>query len=240
MNEQDFLASLLGSWSMGLNGWSILFRILLSCIMAAVIGCERSRKRHFAGLRTFIVVSLASTVAMLVDLHLLAWESEPFAAVSAATVVATAMVSGNSILFSSKSQIKGLTTSAGLWACGLIGLAVGAGLYTVTAAAFFALLCSLALLPRAERQLKDRSNHFEIHLELNSRSDLQPFMATVRKLGLRINDIELNPAYLHSGLSVYAISMTIDGEALKRCLRHSELIEALSSLEYVSYIEEMN
>ena len=240
MLEQDFLASLLGSWSVALNSWSILFRILLSGTMAAIIGCERSRKRHSAGLRTFIAVSLASTVAMLVDLHLMAMGGESMPLLSAATVVGGAMVSGNSILFSSKGQIKGLTTSAGLWTCGLIGLAVGAGLYTVTAAAFLALLCSLSLLPAAERHLKDRSNHFEVHLELNSRSDLQPFVATVRKLGMRINDIELNPAYLHSGLSVYAISMTIGGEALKTCHRHSQLIEALASLNYVSYIEEMN
>jgi putative Mg2+ transporter-C (MgtC) family protein len=239
MYETDFLASLLGEWPAELNVYSILFRVLLSVIIAAVIGCERSRKHHSAGLRTFIVVSLASTVAMLIDQYLIFTGSVSFAAVSAATVVGAAMVSGNSILFSSKGQIKGLTTSAGLWACELIGLAVGAGLYTVTAVAFLTLLCSLSLLPAAEKWLKDRSNHFEIHLELNSRSDLQPFVSTVRKLGMRINDIELNPAYLQSGLSVYAVSLSIVGDASVQCRRHSQLIEALASLDYVSYIEEM-
>lgn len=234
----DWIAGILGNWSSGLGPGAVVFRILLSVCMAAVVGCERSRKRHSAGLRTFMVVSLGATVAMLIDQHLLVLGSEPFAAVSAATVVAAAIVSGNSILFSSKGQIKGLTTSAALWACVLMGLAVGAGLYTVTAVAFCTLLCCMALLPAVEKRLKDRSNHFEIHLELKSRGDLQAFVTTVRQLGLLINDIEMNPAYLHSGLSVYAMSLTI-GDSLKTCRSHSEIIEALSSLDYVSYIEEM-
>ena len=45
-----------------------------------------------------------------------------------AGVIAVAMLSGNSVLFSSRNQIRGLTTSAALWACGIIGLALGAGL----------------------------------------------------------------------------------------------------------------
>lgn len=143
------------------------------------------------------------------------------------------MISGYSIFFSSKGQIKGLTTSAGLWTCGIIGIAVGLGLYTV------ALLCSLSLFPMLERYLKDKSNHFEVHLELKSKGDLQNFTTTIRRLGMRIDDIELNPAYLNSGLSVYTVSFTISSQELKKYKRHSEIIEALRSLDYISYIEEI-
>ena len=123
----DAIARLLGEWSITVNAYSILFRVLISVLFAAIIGWERSSKRHSAGLRTFILVSLASTVAMLIDLSLMSANKLSFAAISAATVVGGAMISGNSILFNSKSQIRGLTTSAGLWASGLIGGAAGAG-----------------------------------------------------------------------------------------------------------------
>ena len=63
----DPIAKLLGEWSQTLNGASVLFRILLSVCLSAMIGCERSSKRHSAGLRTFILVSLATTVTMLLD-----------------------------------------------------------------------------------------------------------------------------------------------------------------------------
>ena len=58
----DPIANLLGDWSYEINAWSVLFKIALTIILAAIIGTERSNKRHAAGLRTFIVVSLASTI----------------------------------------------------------------------------------------------------------------------------------------------------------------------------------
>lgn len=240
MLQNDWIASLLGQWSWEITPASIILRICLSVLLAAVVGCERSSKRHSAGLRTFILVSLSSTVAMLIDLTLFEATGARLPAISAATVIGAAIVSGNSILFSSRGQIKGLTTSAGLWTCELIGLAVGAGLYTVTLAAFVATLCSVSLLPSLEKYLKDRSNHFDIHLELKSRSDLQDFVATVRQLGLRIDDIEANPAYFHSGLSVYTVSLTVTSKELRRYRGHDEMIRALASLDYVSHVEETN
>lgn len=237
---EDPIASLLGDWSLEVNVYSVLLRILLSVALASVIGCERSSKRHSAGLRTFILVSLASTAAMLTDIYLCENSPMTISLLAPAAVVGIAMLSGNSILFSSRNQIKGLTTSAGLWTCGIIGLAVGAGLYTVTLIAFVALLSSLALFPQLETLLKNRSNHFEIHLELKNKANLQDFVTTIRRLGLRIDDIESNPAYLNSGLSVYSVSLTIQSAELKKYKSHSEIIEALSSLEYVYHIEEMN
>ena len=50
----DPLADLLGEWSRGLNTGSVLLRIALAVLLASVIGCERSSKRHSAGLRTFL------------------------------------------------------------------------------------------------------------------------------------------------------------------------------------------
>ena len=93
---------------------------------------------------------------------------------------------------------------------------------------------------KEETHLKDRSNHFEVHLELKNKLDLPDFVSTVRALGMRIDDIESNPAYLNSGLSVFTVSFTVDSPELKQYKKHGEIIEALKSLDYVYYIEEMN
>ena len=236
----DPIADLLGAWSKEINAWSALFRVLLSVLLSAIIGCERSSKRHAAGFRTFILVSLTATVAMMLDVYTAALTGKGVYLVSAASVVAIAILSANSILFSSRSQIKGLTTSVGLWTCGLLGLAVGAGLYTMTAIVFVAILCCLSLFPTIEKYLKNRSNHFEVHLELKNAKYLQDFVTTIRKLGMRIDDIECNPAYANSGLSVYSVSITVSSEELKKYKSHEEIIKALSTLEYVSHIEEMS
>ena len=236
----DLLANLLGAWSEELSLGAILLRVALSALFAAVIGCERSSKRHSAGLRTFILVSIAGVSAMLIDQWLMAFSGVKLPVLSAAAVVGMATISGNSILFSSRNQIKGLTTSADLWCCGLLGLALGAGLYTPALVLFLVLLCSMSGLPVLEKHLKDRSNHFEVHLELKNKGDLADFVATIRALGIRIDDIESNPAYIGSGLSVFSVSFTVTSPELKQYKKHTEIIEALRSLDYVYYIEEMN
>ena len=237
--EYDLLANLLGAWSEELSLGAILLRMALSALFAAVIGCERSSKRHSAGLRTFILVSIAGVSAMLIDQWLMRVSGVTLPILSAAAALGMATISGNSILFSSKSQIKGLTTSVGLWCCAVVGMALGAGIYTVAVGLFLAMLACMSSLPVLEKHLKDRSNHFEVHLELKNKSDLPDFVSTVRALGIRIDDIESNPAYLNSGISVFSVSFTVASKELKQYKKHEDIISALRSLDYVYHIEEM-
>ena len=58
----DPITNLLGTWAGEINLLSILLRIGLSALFSAFIGCERASKRHAAGLRTFILASLAFLV----------------------------------------------------------------------------------------------------------------------------------------------------------------------------------
>lgn len=235
----DWIANILGRWSSQLTLGTVLLRLALSLVLSAIIGCERSSKRHSAGLRTFILVCLAGTGTMLIDQYLMLQWSAPLPLLSAAAVIGTATISGNSILFSSKSQIKGLTTSVGLWCCAVVGMALGAGIYTVALGLFLAMLACMSSLPVLEKHLKDRSNHFEVHLELKNKGDLPDFVSTVRALGIRIDDIESNPAYLNSGISVFSVSFTVASPELKQYKKHEDIISALRSLDYVYHIEEM-
>lgn len=235
----DPIAKFLGTWSMENNIWSILLKIGLSIILAAIIGCERSSKRHAAGLRTFIIVSLCSTLAMILDLVLMKKNTTGFWIISAAMIIGIAIISSNTILYSSKNQIKGLTTSVGLWGSAIIGLLIGTGYYTVVLICFVAFMFVLSLFPILEVYLKNHSNHFEIHLELRNVTYLKEFTTTVRELGLRIDDIETNPAYINSGLSVYTVSVSIVSNELKKYKTHKEIIAALKTLDYIYHIEEM-
>lgn len=236
----DPISKLLGEWAGQLCAESVIFRIAVALVFAAIIGCERAAKRHAAGLRTFMLVSLASTMAAIAD----GFVAEKFGGtavmISAAALIGAAIISSNTILYSSKNQIKGLTTSVAVWAVCVLGILLGAGLYTAALCGFIALLCTLSLFPGFETYLKNRSNHFEVHLELTDKAHLQDFVTTLRKLGVRIDDIEANPAYIGSGLAVFSVSMTINSPELKKYKTHKEIIEALGTLEYVYYIEEMS
>ena len=226
-------------WGSDLSAVSVVFRILLSFLAGGIIGYERSTKRHSAGLRTFILVTLAGCIAAMMDLFFLQETGGTLPILSAAVIIGAATICGYSVLYSSKNQIKGLTTSAGLWASGIIGLAIGAGFHAAAILSTIAMICGLAVFPALEKYLKDRSNHFEVHLELTNAGDLHTFTETIRRLGMRIDDIELNPAYLNSGVSAYTVLFTINSGELKKYKKHEEIIEALRSLPYVSFIEEM-
>ena len=88
-------------------------------------------------------------------------------------------------------------------------------------------------------RVKDKST-FDIHDRVNyavTESKLKINMEKkVISLNLQIDDIELNNAYLGSGLSVYTISLTNKEEKKQS---HKEILQALSTLEYVSFVEEI-
>ena len=235
----DPIATFLGSWSTALNGYSIFFRIILAVLLSAIIGWERSSKRHSAGFRTFIIVTLSGTVVMLIDLYMNSIFGGQFFLLSALAIVSAARIATRTLFFTSRNQIMGLTTAVALWGSCILGLAVGAGLYTITAITFLTMILCLSKLPTLEFYLKNRSNHFEIHLELINSLNLQNFVSTIRKLGLTIDAIEMNPAYANSGLSVYSIAISISSEELKKYKTHKEIIEALATLDYIYHIEEI-
>lgn len=236
----DIIAKLLGEWCLGINFKGVLFKLGLSMVLSAIVGCERATKRHAAGLRTFMLVSVISTIAAMIDGYFINELGASFSLAIGATIVGIAIVSSNTILYSSKNQLKGLTTSVALWAMSAISVLIGLDLYFSALIAFVVFMICLTLFIRFEVGFKNRSDHFEIHLELNSKNALRDFMATVRKLGLKIDDIELNAAYMNSGLYVYSIALSIlpSGEKKKR-ISHSDYIAALSELEYVNFVEEL-
>ena len=227
-------------WAADITVGSILLRIFLSLILGAVIGWERSNKRHSAGLRTFMLAFLTGTVAALLDCCLFASSGKGgLFILSGCVMVGASIITVHSMFYSSRNQIKGLTTAVGLWLSAAVGIALGIGCYTIAFAAYAATMCILFWFPPLEAAFNNRSNHFEVHLELTSSVRLQDFVTVIRRLGLKIDEIEQNPAYIGSGLSVYSISISVSSEMLKKYKTHAEIIEALRSLDYVYHIEEM-
>ena len=235
----DYIAQLLGDWSSEVNLASTALKTALIILMAVILGCERSRNRHAAGLRTFIVLSIGSMFAGIGDIYFITVLHVNFAFLSAAVFIGISIITANTIVYSSKNQIMGLTTSVGMWTMSIISSIIGFGLYTAGLLGFAALMIGLLAFSRLEIYIKNKSNHFEIHLELKSRGSLQEFISAVREFGLTIDNLELNPAYANSGLSVYTVKFTIVNKELRK-KSHSDIIEALSVLDCVYYIEKMD
>ena len=225
--------------------WEFTLRLSVAFVLGAIIGLDRTYRAKDAGFRTHILVSVGSALMMIISQYgfedFISSEATRYdpARIAAQVVSGIGFIGAGTIILQ-KHIVRGLTTAAGLWTVGFIGLLIGAGFYTVALIGFIAMMICLSMFPAMERYFKNKSNHFEVHLELKNKENLQSFVATIRKLGLRIDDIEVNPAYIHSGLSVYSVSLTIQSDELKKYKSHHEIIDALRSIEYIHHIEEMS
>ena len=119
-------------------------RLLIAFILGGSIGFERSRHFKEAGVRTHIIVCVTAALIMLISKYGFADLSQgngmEFYGTKGADSarVAAQAVSGISFLCAGViikvgGNIKGLTTAAGIWMTASIGLAIGAGMYVVTA-----------------------------------------------------------------------------------------------------------
>ncbi len=137
----------------GLSELEAVARLALSFVLGAALGLEREAHDRPAGLRTFILVSVGSTLFMIVSKGLSGIFGAAYADPGriAAQVVTGIGFLGAGTIIHEGAFIRGLTTAAGLWVVSAIGLAVGAGFYLVAAATTILALVSLTLLAQVER-----------------------------------------------------------------------------------------
>ena len=109
----------------------VIIKLLLAVLLGGIIGVERSYKNRPAGFRTHILVTLGATVASMSGIYLYVRASLPadVSRIGAAVVSGLGFLGAGTIIVTKNYTVKGLTTAAGLWTSGIIGLALGAGFY---------------------------------------------------------------------------------------------------------------
>ena len=149
-------------------------RLLLAAIFGAVIGFEREWRNRPAGLRTHILVCVAAATFAILTIeiaHLPTFDFEnaridPIRVVEAVTA-GVAFLAAGTILFS-RGEVHGLTTGAGMWLAGAIGVASGLGLWQIAGFGTFVVLIVLGLLHAFEVKLgisEDKKEHKPIRPE---------------------------------------------------------------------------
>lgn len=233
----DPLVKLLNwSWLSEIGIPSIIFRLLLAILCGGILGVERAKKHQAAGFRTYIIVCLGSTVAMMTNEFIsVSTNMGDSARLGAQVISGIGFLGAGTILVTSRNQIRGLTTAAGLWSCACLGLAIGIGYYTLALLGGITIAIVLAILPKIEEIFTKHSRNFEIHIEFQCRENLKEFVNYVRANGLQIVSIEHNQAYASSGLSVYTISFIQQDK--KRKNQRQSYIDNFSGLPYVNYVE---
>jgi putative Mg2+ transporter-C (MgtC) family protein len=130
---------LLGSSALPTLNWDeSLLRLALAAVLGGLIGVERELRERQAGLRTHLLVALGSALFTIVGAYGFHAFLNSGASVVRAdpTRIAAQIVTGIGFLGAGAIirqglSVRGLTTAATLWVVAAVGLAAGAGYYSV-------------------------------------------------------------------------------------------------------------
>lgn len=128
--------------------WDFIIRLCVAGLCGTVIGLDREYRVKDAGFRTHFLVALGSALMMIVSQYGFA-DILTHTGVGldpsriAAQVVSGIGFIGAGTIIIHRQLVRGLTTAASLWATAGIGLAAGAHMYIVAAAATLLTLFAL-------------------------------------------------------------------------------------------------
>lgn len=143
----------------------LIGRLVLAAFLGFLIGLERELAGQPAGERTHALTSLGAATFALVSVT--AFPGSDPARIAAGVVTGLGFLGAGMIVKERGEEVRGLTTAAGIWTVGGIGLAIGSGLYLLgTATAILVgLLLALERLFRVDERLacrrRDRASQNE-------------------------------------------------------------------------------
>ncbi len=146
---------------------ALVSRILIAAILGGIIGFEREVHHRAAGFRTHILVAGAACLFTLLGYELfdLMQEQQGIARADMIRVIeaVTAGVAflGAGTIFVSKGSVRGLTTGAGMWLAGAVGVACGLGHYILAGVAALIAVVALALLAPVSDVVTHETDHKE-------------------------------------------------------------------------------
>lgn len=161
-----------------------LFRLCLSMVLGATVGYERKRKGQPAGLRTFSLIAMGATLAMLVSIYVcqeyVGLKNGDPGRIAAQVITGIGFLGAGAII-QAKGSVRGLTTAAGIWMASIIGLAVGVGLYVLSICATLLILFILVQLENIERRLDMGAESRIIRIKVKGIcTDMQPYSQVLK------------------------------------------------------------
>ncbi len=174
----------------------LVARIAIGAALGSVIGFERDRHKRPAGLRTHLIVALASATFMVVSSQFAYYQhfdgtraiEVDASRIAASVVSAVGFLAGGAILRTG-ATVQGLTTAAALWLVTAIGLCAGSGMYIEAVFTTFVGIMALTVF----RRFEDKDNlvvRRRIALVLGPSGSVSALVSALAELKVVVSDIE--------------------------------------------------
>lgn len=220
-----------------LNCISITIRLFMAVFCGGLIGIERGRKGQAAGCRTHMLVCIGAASVMMTNIFVF----NRYDSVSDPTRIGAQVVSGigflgaGTILVTSKNQIRGLTTAAGLWASACMGLAIGIGFYELAIIGNIFIFLVIAMINKFDRRVYGNSKIVETYIEFQDSHVVTELINLARENSYEVNNVQI----IKNKESKSGNNSVLFSVKAKEKLEHSEVIALLGSIEGVLFIEEI-
>ena len=187
---------------------TLILHIIIAALLGGIIGLEREYRAKEAGFRTHFLVALGSALFMVVSQYGFA-EILRHPGVSldpsrvAAQVVSGIGFLGAGTILREGLNIKGLTSSAIIWAAAALGLAIGAGFIFPAFATLLFYVFALIYLEKVEEKYfpAERAKHLNLVFE-NKRIDLDALTKLICANGLIIMSTDITRILGQKHLSI--------------------------------------
>lgn len=166
------------------------FRMFISFIIGTIVGIERESHNQPAGLRTHILISIGSTIVMLLSIYIP--QTYPNFQNGDPGRIAAQVVSGIGFLGAGAimrfgTDVKGLTTAASIWTVAALGLAIGAGMFTISIIGVVIVVFALTIMDSFEKRFFKERSLKKIGLSVKKKdADIQTLKEILKTLDIKV------------------------------------------------------
>ena len=218
--------------------FTVLLRMLIAVACGSAIGIERSIKNRSAGFRTHILVCVGAATASMTGhyLYLVAQLPTDMTRIGAQVITGLGFIGAGTIIVTHKNTVKGLTTAAGLWATGIIGLAVGSGFYEGAVLSTALVLIAELFFANVGQRIHD-TPPFRVIINYQYKQSLDHALRYIKDRGIAITALQVSSAndegiYVYSALLDLRPSSNVHPELL------AEHVSAISGILAASVVPE--
>lgn len=211
--------------------WDYIIRLLFAAVLGGVIGLEREYHAKEAGFRTHVLVAVGSALFMLISQYgfdaFLGVKSVSFdpSRIASQVVTGIGFIGAGTIIFQKK-FIRGLTTAAGIWVTGAIGLACGCGMYFIAAVTTAIVILVLSIINYFLKKLTFR--HISIVFSCSEQTQIEKILNNLKTDNIVIKECSIEKQ------SNYIVSLEIRTKRYKYNTLISEIYDKFSQAEIIS------
>jgi putative Mg2+ transporter-C (MgtC) family protein len=181
---------------------NFLIRLVVACLLGAVIGFERDIHGRAAGLRTNMLVSMGAALFMLVSVAVAETYSDGLESIGlrvdpsriAAQIITGIGFLGAGAIIKEGLNVRGLTTAACLWVSAGVGMAAGAGFFEMAIVVTLIGLFTLVVVNRFEK-LYAKDSYRILEITVANDADISRLIGVVKRKHLKILFLDFSRDY---------------------------------------------